>query len=306
MKLARPNNFDEFIGKNELKQKLLTFINASISQNKALDHVLFYGPPGVGKTSLAQIIANELKSKIKILQASQIQKPADLLNAFSLLSKNDVLFIDEIHSLSPTIMELLFPIMEDYVVDILIGKEFNSKFTRMKLPPFTLIGATTMYGRIIDPLEERFGILLQLDYYQDDEIFEIIRSINAKEKIKLNNDEMVQIAKHSKGTPRNALRIYKRVMDFKLFDQEITIKSILEKLNIYQFGLSNLDLEYLKSFDDNPKLYLGLKSLSLISGIDCFTIESKIEPYLLKMNLIKKTSKGRQITQKVIQYFKDN
>ncbi|MDC4183056.1 Holliday junction branch migration DNA helicase RuvB [Mycoplasma bradburyae] len=293
MKLTRPTNFNEFIGKNELKEKLLTFINASISQNKSLDHVLFYGPPGVGKTSLAQIIANELKSKIKILQASQIQKPSDLLNAFSLLSKNDVLFIDEIHSLNPAIMELLFPVMEDYVIDILIGKDFNSKFTRMKLPPFTLIGATTMYGRIIDPLEERFGILLKLDYYQDEEIFEIIKTANAKDKIKLSDDEIQSIALNSKGTPRNALRIYKRVMDFKLFNKKENIHQILEKLNIHKFGLSNLDLEYLKVFENNPKQYLGLKSLSLISGIDGFTIESKIEPYLIKLCLIKKTSKGR-------------
>ncbi|QZX49034.1 Holliday junction branch migration DNA helicase RuvB [Mycoplasma sp. E35C] len=306
MKLARPKNFDEFIGKVELKQKLLTFINASINQNKALDHVLFYGPPGVGKTSLAQIIANELKSKIKILQASQIQKPADLLNAFSLLSKNDVLFIDEIHSLNPTIMELLFPIMEDYVVDILIGKEFNSKFTRMKLPPFTLIGATTMYGRIIDPLEERFGILLKLDYYQDEEIYEIIKAANLKDKIKLNDHECQTIAINSKGTPRNALRIYKRVMDFKLFNPNEKIDVILNKLNIHKYGLSNLDLEYLKAFDNNPKLYLGLKSISLISGIDPFTIESKIEPYLIKLNLIKKTLKGRQITNKAVTYLEDN
>ncbi|MDC4162992.1 Holliday junction branch migration DNA helicase RuvB [Mycoplasma bradburyae] len=306
MKLTRPTNFNEFIGKNELKEKLLTFINASISQNKSLDHVLFYGPPGVGKTSLAQIIANELKSKIKILQASQIQKPSDLLNAFSLLSKNDVLFIDEIHSLNPAIMELLFPVMEDYVIDILIGKDFNSKFTRMKLPPFTLIGATTMYGRIIDPLEERFGILLKLDYYQDEEIFEIIKTANAKDKIKLSDDEIQSIALNSKGTPRNALRIYKRVMDFKLFNKKENIHQILEKLNIHKFGLSNLDLEYLKVFENNPKQYLGLKSLSLISGIDGFTIESKIEPYLIKLCLIKKTSKGRQITQKAIEYFKDN
>ena len=306
MNVIRPKTFSEFIGKENIKDRLQTFIQASIIKKQQLSHTLLYGPPGVGKTSIAMILANSLNTKIKILQAPHLQRPSDLLNALSILNKGDLLFIDEIHALAPNLMEILFPLMEDFSIDIVLGKEFNSKITRMKLPAFTLIGATTQFGKILNPLEERFGIIIHLDYYQFDEIQGIVENHMKKIGLKITDDEFRQLVRNCRCTPRTALRLTERVADYKLLNPNIEVKEILKRLEVYDYGLTKQDINYLRSLAATPSNPLGIKSLSLIIGVDINTLETKIEPYLLKIGLINKTSRGRLITKEGLSYLKNN
>lgn len=302
MNLIRPNNFSEFVGKDNIKSQLQIFITSCKIKNETLPHVLFYGPPGVGKTSLAMIVANELQSKIKIIQAPQFQKTTDLLNIFSLINKNDVIFIDEIHALDPKMMEILFPAMEDFKVDILIGKEFNSKITRMKIPKFTLIGATTQYGKILSPLEERFGIVINIDHYTIYEIKKIIKNKIKFTNLSFSEEEIDIIANHSRFIPRTAIRLIDRICDYKLIEPNIEIQKIIQQMNIYDNGLVQQDINYLLALDKHK--ILGVKSIQSITGIDTLTIEIKIEPFLIKLNLIEKTIKGRKLSDKGKKYIK--
>lgn len=305
MNIIRPKTFDEFVGKPELKHKLETFIKASKLNKTSLQHTLIYGPPGVGKTSIAIILANALNTKIKVLQATHLQKTSDLLNALSIINKGDVLFIDEIHALNIQLMEFLFPLMEDFSVNLILGKEFNSRITKMKMPDFTLIGATTQYGKILNALEERFGIVINIDYYEEKEIIEIIENRLRINNVILKNEEIKILAKNSRYTPRLALRITDRICDYKMIDKNLKIEQILKSLEIYEYGLTKQDLIYLKALNQKNKSPLGIKSISLITNIDQITLENKIEPFLLKIGLIEKTIRGRVINQKGKNYLKN-
>lgn len=295
MNNLRPVNLNEFKGKPEIKQNLRVFLDASLKTKQPLDHVLLYGLPGTGKTSLATIIANELKRRIRIVQGNSIQAKIDIINLAMTLNDNDILFIDEIHAVNPQVVELLYSIMEDFVIDITIGKDYNAKVTRISLPHFTLIGATTIHGKIIQPLEERFGIIFNIKSYNQQEIIEIIQASCNKLDLHLSDHDIKLIANNSKGIPRIANRILRRVHDFKSYDNKLTVKKILKQIGIIHDGLSQDDINYLGILfrSDKP---LGIKSISQIINIDPYTIETKIEPYLLTCEYIVKTATGRLIS----------
>ncbi|MDR2636418.1 MAG: Holliday junction branch migration DNA helicase RuvB [Mycoplasmataceae bacterium] len=291
----RPNNFNDFVGNEEVKENLRIFIEAAKNDNRQLDHCLIYGLPGTGKTTLAMIIANTLNAKIKILQGSNINKNVDLLNVLLSIDNGDVIFIDEIHSVKPEIMELLFSAMEDFAIDITIGKDFNTKVTRMKVPNFTLIGATTKFGKIPMPLEERFGIIINLKEYDIETLKLLVKQYAKKINLELNDDEIFKIASNSKNIPRNAIKILKRVYDFKTYDKNLNIDEILKKIKIIINGLTSDDFTYLETINkhDNP---IGLKTISDIINVDTETIVNKIEPFLINNGYIAKCSNGRKIT----------
>lgn len=290
----RPNSLKEFVGKQTLKQNLKTYLKASSIHNEPLDHCLFYGLPGTGKTSLAFIIAKEQKSNIRIIQGSTIQKNLDIYNFALSIHENDVIFIDEIHGINKACFELLYSLMEDFSMDITIGKDFNAKTTRIKVPKFTLIGATTSLTKIPKPLEERFGIQFYFENYSLDEIKTIITNAIKKIKINLTDDEVLAIANNSKGIPRNALTILSRVIDFKTLDQNANIKQIFKQIGIYENGLNKNDIKYLMCFH-NSNGVIGIKTLSQMTDFEIQFIEEKIEPYLFKNKYVIKTMHGRKI-----------
>lgn len=290
----RPSNLKEFVGKKTLKENLGTYLKAAILNNEPLDHCLFYGLPGTGKTSLALIIANERKSNITILQGSNIVKPQDIYNFALSIKENDVIFIDEIHAINKQCFELLYALMEDFSLDITIGKDFNSKTTRIKVPKFTLIGATTSLSKIPKPLEERFGIVFYFEDYSKEEIRQIISNCVRKNKLPLTKEEIISIASKSKGIPRNALTILARVSDFKIIDKSKSLDDIFKQIGIYQNGLNNNDIKYLKCFE-SLKDCIGIKTLSQMIEFEIQFIEEKIEPYLFKNKYAIKTVQGRKI-----------
>jgi Holliday junction DNA helicase RuvB len=297
----RPTNLDEFKGKPELKENLKIYLRSCLAQNKALDHCLLYGLPGTGKTSLAHIIANELKRKIRIVQGSSIQKNIDIINLAMTLNEFDILFIDEIHAINPQCVELLYSIMEDFVIDIALGKDFNSKITRIKIPQFTLIGATTLLGKISQPLEERFGIVFNIKTYELEDIVEILEVCAQKLELSLTDKELNTIAENTKGIPRNAIRLIRRVKDFRISNEKLSINAILKKLQIISKGLDVDDLNYLKSIK-NANRPLGLKTISQIINIDSYTVETKVEPYLLQKQYIHRSINGRELTTKGLKF----
>jgi Holliday junction DNA helicase RuvB len=301
----RPLTFDEFKGKENIKEQLLVSVNCAKQLNKPLDHCLFYGLPGTGKTTLANIIANELNRKIRIVQGNSIQKNIDVINLALTLSENEILFIDEIHAVNRICIELFYSIMEDFVIDVSIGKDFNSKITRIQIPHFTLIGATTFLGKIPQALEERFGIIVNLGLYDTQTISEIIKQDADKLNLILSDEQIEKIASVSKGIPRIAIRVLKRVNDYYLTNDKITIEHILKNINIYDDGLDDKDIAYLRVFVQNDYNSLGLKTLSQITGIDQETIEVKIEPFLLSNGYMNKTISGRIITKKGIDFIKN-
>ncbi|MCQ3908786.1 MAG: Holliday junction branch migration DNA helicase RuvB [Mycoplasmoidaceae bacterium] len=290
----RPNSLKEFVGKQTLKQNLKTYLKASAIHNEPLDHCLFYGLPGTGKTSLAFIIAKEQKANIKIIQGSTIQKNLDVYNFALTIHDNDVVFIDEIHGINKACFELLYSLMEDFSMDITIGKDFNSRTTRIKVPKFTLIGATTSLTKIPKPLEERFGIQFYFEDYSLDEIKIIISNAIKKVNVKLTDDEILAIANNSKGIPRNALTILSRVIDFKTLDQDANIKQIFRQIGIFENGLNKNDMKYLMCFV-NSNGTIGIKTLSQMTDFEIQFIEEKIEPYLFKNKYVIKTTHGRKI-----------
>lgn len=290
----RPKNLTEFVGKPTLKQNLRTYLKASTINNEPLDHCLFYGLPGTGKTSLAFIIAHEQKANIKILQGSTIQKNLDIYNFALTIKDNDVVFIDEIHGINKACFELLYSLMEDFSMDITIGKDFNARTTRIKVPKFTLIGATTSLSKIPKPLEERFGIHFYFDDYSLEEIKTIIVNVLKKTKVELAEEEILAIANNSKGIPRNALTILSRVIDFKVVNKDASIKQIFKQIGIYENGLNNNDIKYLMCFKHGADT-IGIKTLSQMTDFEIQFIEEKIEPYLFKNKYVVKTTHGRKI-----------
>lgn len=291
------NKLSDFIGKKEVKDTLQVYIDACNKLNKPLDHCLLYGLPGTGKTTLAKIIANELNTKIKITQGSMVQKPIDVINLLLSLNQNEILFIDEIHAVNKQCFELFYSAMEEGYVDIAIGKDFNSKMARIKLPVFTLIAATTNLGKIPQPLEDRFGIFINMSEYSKTEISDIIKFYGNKLGVIFSDDDLLTLIYASKGIPRIAYKLVRRALDFRLNNKDIQMSEILSKLGIIYEGIDKNDYSYLKLLQ-NYSTPIGLKTISQTINIDEETIQYKIEPYLLKNEYIIKTSKGRKLTNK--------
>ena len=306
----RPQSLKEYVGQNELKEMMSVFIHTAKLRNESLDHVLLYGPPGLGKTTLAYIIANELGSNIKTASGPSIEKSGDLAAVLSSLEPGDVLFIDEIHRMPRYIEEILYPAMEDFVLDIIVGSDSSTKNIRIDLPPFTLVGATTRAGDLSSPLRDRFGIVSKLEYYNIDDLKKIIERTSRVLDIKVDADAAYELARRSRGTPRIANRLFKRVRDFALvsgkniIDLEIT-KYALNKLKVDSLGLDNTDYNLLKSiiekFNGGP---VGIESIASSIGEEQTTIEDVYEPYLLQMGLLKRTTRGRMVTEKGYEHIK--
>lgn len=305
----RPLNFDEYIGQEKIKQNLKVFIGAAKKRAEVLDHTLFYGPPGLGKTTLAHIISNEMNANIKITAAPMIEKAGDLAAILTNLEEGDVLFIDEIHRLSSSIEEILYPAMEDFRLDIIIGSGPAAQTIKIDIPKFTLIGATTKAGMISAPLRDRFGISFRLEFYSPDELANITQKASLKLNKSIDKDASLEIAKRSRGTPRIALRLLKRIRDFADINDEENIslnraKTSLDELGVNELGFDELDLKYLGILFEANKKPLGLNTISAALSEDEGTIEDVIEPYLLANSYIQRTAKGRIATYKSYEMLK--
>lgn len=305
----RPLNFDEYIGQEKIKQNLKVFIGAAKKRAEVLDHTLFYGPPGLGKTTLAHIISNEMNANIKITAAPMIEKAGDLAAILTNLEEGDVLFIDEIHRLSSSIEEILYPAMEDFRLDIIIGSGPAAQTIKIDIPKFTLIGATTKAGMISAPLRDRFGISFRLEFYSPDELASITQKASLKLNKSIDKDASLEIAKRSRGTPRIALRLLKRIRDFADINDEENIslnraKTSLDELGVNELGFDELDLKYLGILFEANKKPLGLNTISAALSEDEGTIEDVIEPYLLANSYIQRTAKGRIATYKSYEMLK--
>ena len=300
----RPETIDEYIGQTDVKENIKIFVSAAKMRNEALDHVLLYGPPGLGKTTLAYIIAHELGTNIKTASGPSIEKSGDLAAILSSLEPGDVLFIDEIHRMPRYIEEILYPAMEDFSLDIVVGTEGNSRNIKIDLPPFTLVGATTRAGDLSSPLRDRFGIINKLQFYSVDELTDIVKRTARVLNVLITDDAAVELAKRSRGTPRIANRLFKRVRDFAMvkgdgnIDISIT-KEALERLKVDNMGLDNTDrdllLAIINRFNGGP---VGVEALSSSIGEEVTTIEDVYEPFLLQMGLLKRTARGRVATDK--------
>ena len=286
------------------------FIQAAKMRGEVLDHVLLYGPPGLGKTTLAHIIANELGVNLKTASGPSIEKSGDLAAVLSTLEPNDVLFIDEIHRMPRFIEEILYPAMEDFELDIVVGSEGNSRNLRIDLPPFTLVGATTRAGDISSPLRDRFGIVSKLNYYTDEELKQIVERTSRVLDMPIESEAAEELAKRSRRTPRIANRLFKRVRDFALVtgDNIInskTTKESLDRLKVDKYGLDQIDIEYLKSliekFNGGP---VGVETIATSIGEEVSTIEDVVEPFLLQEGFVKRTPRGRIATEKSYEHLK--
>ncbi len=308
-KSLRPTSWDDYIGQNKIKRNLKVFIEASKKREECLDHALFFGPPGLGKTTLAYIISNEMEANIKMTAAPMIEKSGDLAAILTNLEEGDILFIDEIHRLSPAIEEILYPAMEDFRLDIIIGSGPAAQTIKIDLPRFTLIGATTRAGMISSPLRDRFGMHFRLQFYNKLELSQIIIKASHKLNKICHDDGALEIARRSRGTPRIALRLLKRVRDFADVEDEEKITKTrcdyaLEELGVNDLGFDELDLNYLQLLIDAKGKALGLSTLSAALSEDEGTIEDVIEPYLLANGYMQRTARGRVATAKCYELFK--
>ena len=305
----RPQTLDDYIGQSKIKENIRVYIEAARQRGDALDHVLFYGPPGLGKTTLAGIIANEMGTHLKVTSGPAIEKPGEMAAILNNLEEGDLLFVDEIHRLNRQVEEVLYPAMEDYCIDIMIGKGSAARSVRLELPKFTLVGATTRAGLLTAPLRDRFGMIHHLEFYSVEELQHIIMHSARILDVEIDRNGALEMARRSRGTPRLANRILKRVRDFAQvkYDGVITeevARVALDLMDVDKLGLDHIDrnllLTMIQKFDGGP---VGLDTLAAAIGEDAGTIEDVYEPYLIKNGLINRTPRGRVVTDTCYHHF---